>query len=304
LAYTSDDLLKLIHDSKALSIWDRKKGPVLWYILGVPGPFYFNVELMIGKDAAERLLEKITTILAETPDLDKRAEKLNALILPAYESSPAHKQIIAAMAAKLRENTSPGECGFISGGERRDWLFSIPLAKELGLPHVFLFKNQNMYCAQPLKPNAAGLHVADLINNAASYFDMWLPALKKAQLSCPVTECVVSRGIGAGKLEESGVKVLPLVTIDLGFFERSHANGLIDKETLEEIATHFRSPKEWAEKYLIGKTDVFDVAHAEGKSFERMQSFFTKDPWSLRAAHGAFFDTMQAAIAARRKSAA
>lgn len=304
MAGNSSEMLNLIHESKALSIWDRNKGPVFWYILGVPGPFYFFLEIMLGKKLSDDLLEKITAILVETKELSARAERLNKLIMHAYESSAVYKQIVDAFVRLIEEKFPADTYHFISGGERRDWLFSIPLARQLGKTHVFLFKDKQVFMEQPVAKGAEGLHIADLINNAASYFDMWLPALKEAGLNCHATACIVSRGPGEKKLEEQKVRVAPLIRIDLAFFEQSCVQGLINQSTLDEIACHFRSPKEWAEKYLIGNAELFDVAHADKKSFERMQSFFAQDPWALREKHAGFFSSMAQAIAARQKTAA
>lgn len=304
MTYAPDELLKLIHETGALSIWDRKKGPVFWYIAGVPGPFYINTEWLLGKKRAGEWLAKIDAILADIPgdNSTERATQLNALILKAYEGDKDYQRLIATMIAQVKQQFPSPRFSFISGGERRDWLFSIPFAKEYGLKHVFLFKNKTIYCDQALQINESGLHISDLINNAASYTDIWLPVLEKAGLSCAGTACIISRGpAGIKTLEDKGIKVAALNTIDLAFFERSQANGLITTGTLTEIACHFASPKEWATQYLVDHSELFDVKNADKKSFERMKSFFTADPWSLRPGHEAFFTTMQEKIVERMK---
>src|SRR4051812_27323541 len=105
LTYTPDQLLKLIHDTGAFSAWDRNKGPVFWYIAGVPGPFYVNTELLIGKELAKNLLAQIDIILAEIPGSDPaaRAAKIESLILPAYEKEPVYKNLIAAMVTRAEK---------------------------------------------------------------------------------------------------------------------------------------------------------------------------------------------------------
>ncbi len=302
MAYSSDELVKLIHDSKALSIWNRQRGPVFWYIAGVPGPFYINTEIMIGAELAAKLLEGINAILAETKIPAERAARLEKLILPAYEGNPVYKNIIATMAAEAERQFGKSTYDFLSGGERRDWLFSIPLARLTGLRHAFLLKDLTIYCAEPLKPGEKALHVADLINNAASYFDLWFPALEKAGLICAGTLCVISRGAaGIDRLKAAGQKPVALKAIDLDFFKQSQVNGLISRDTYDEIATHFASPREWAVKYLIDRPALFDAPHIEKKSFERLQSFVAKDPWNLRGEHEGFFKEMRAHIEARIK---
>ncbi|MDX2028248.1 MAG: hypothetical protein SFW62_06400, partial [Alphaproteobacteria bacterium] len=280
------------------------KGPVFWYAANVPGPFYVNTELVIGSEIAGALLNKITDIVASTPDLATRAGQLHAAIMKAHDSSAAFQQVIKALIVKAKEEFPSDSYTHISGGERRDWIFSIPVAETCGLPHVYLFKNGAVYSGQNLKPGTPVLHISDLINNGASYLDVWLPALKKAGLPCAGTLCVNSRGTGVQKLEAIGLKAVALNDIDLGFFERSLASRLIDAGTLEEIQTYFASPRDWAARYLLRDMSLFDVKAIDPKSFERLQSFFTKDPWSLRDGHEDFFAAMQAAIAERQKNAA
>jgi hypothetical protein len=305
LIYSPDELLKLLHDTKALSVWNRNKGPVFWYIAGVPGPFYINTELMIGKDLAQKILEAIDAALegAKTGDYAGCAARLNRAVLDNYQAGPVYQKIVATMVARAREEFADGNYSFISGGERRDWLFSIPFAKACGLEHLFLFKNGAVYSERAIETFTVGLHVCDLINNAASHFEMWFPALEKAKLKCIGTLCVNSRGeSGVKKLSAHGQKTVSLNHIDLDFFKQSLANGLIDQPTYAEIACHFASPREWAARYLIDHVELFDVKNIDRKSFERLQSFFARDPWDLRKDYEGFFAVMQKQIAARLKS--
>jgi hypothetical protein len=301
MATPPDSLLKLVHDSKALSIWNRKMGPVFWYVAGEPGPFYLNTELMIGRELAENLLETITKTVAELADPEARAARLKAAIIGAYARNADYRVIIQAMIEKAQAEFPAGAYAAVSGGERRDWLFSIPFAEETGVKHIYLFKNKSMYCGHSLRPGEKVLHISDLINNAASYFDLWLPMLKASGLACAGTLTVNTRGAaGIARLEEAGCKVAALNRIDLSFFRASCESGLIDADTLNEIAAYFSSAKEWAARYLMRDAALFDVANLDKKSFERMKSFFDRDPWGLREGHKAFFDAMRASIAARQ----
>lgn len=300
MTYSDNEMLKLLHDSKALSIWDRKKGPVFWYIAGVPGPFYVNTEMMIGADLAAGLLEKINGILAASKDPAARAAQLDKLILAACNETPAYREVIATMAAKAKKEFP--SVSWVSGGERRDWLFSIPFARATGLKHVYLYKDKSLWAADALKPGETGFHIADLINNAASYFDFWLPALEQAKLKCAGTMCINTRGsAGVERLQKAGQKVVAFNSVDLGLFRQSLAGGLIDQATYDEIAAHFASPREWAVQYLMGDTSLFNVARCDKKSFERLKGFLAGDPWKLRGEYPAFFDELQSAVDERLK---
>jgi hypothetical protein len=306
LTYSSSELLKIIYESKAVTIWDRSKGPVFWYVLSVPGPFYANTELMLGANLAANLLARITSILAETTDTKRRAEELNALILEAFEKDRNYQEIITSLVTKTKAEFQDNDYTIVSGGERRDWLFSIPFAAVCGVKHAFLFKDKSVYCKTGLGKNEKALHVADLINNAESYFDAWLPALEETNIDCIGTSCIISRNVnGLNRLAAAGKKVVPLIRVDVNFFEQSLASQLIDADTLEELKVFYISDKEWASKYLLNQTQnitgLFDVDHLDEKSFARLMSFFTKDPWGMRATHENFFTAMVQAISERQR---
>jgi hypothetical protein len=305
MIYSQEDLLKLIHDTRAVSIWNRAKGPVFWYAANVPGPFYVNTEMVIGAALSEKLLREITAIVAGTVDAQARAEQLSHLILEAYKVNPAWQRLIATMIDRARKEFPQHDFAMISGGERRDWLFSIPFAHACNLPHLFLFKNKTMFGEQTFKAGQNVLHVSDLINNAASFIDMWKPALDGVKLGCCGNLCVNLRGEnGLRRLREIGQKTVALVTIDVDFFRRLHAVDLIERETFEEIAVFFASAQDWASRYLIGKPELFDTAGCDAKSFERLRVFIHNDPWKLRGKHEAFFATMQKAVEQRAAKAA
>lgn len=303
MIYSQEDMIRRIHDTKAVSIWNHKTGPIFWYAASIPGPFYVNTELVIGPALSKTLLEGITAIVAETKDAQTRAEKLETLIMTAAQTDETFANIIETMVASVKTSFPEGSFTVLSGGERRDWLFSIPVAKALGIKHVYLFKNGAFYCAEPLHSGEVALHVSDLINNAASYFDNWLPILDKAGLHCIGTLCVNSRGSnGVDRLKVNGQKVVALNSVDISFFEKSLASGLIDAATLEELKVFFGSAQAWASRYVMDKPELFNAAGIDGKSFERLQTFFAKDPWALRESHPGFFQAMEAAIAERLKA--
>ncbi len=300
MIYSQDDLSKLILDTHAVSIWSHEKGPVFWYAANVPGPFYVNTEMIIGKALSEKLLHEITAIVAGTVDAETRAEQLERLILDAYKKEPPWQRLIATMAAHAQKEYPADSYAYVSGGERRDWLFSIPFAHAREMPHLFLFKNGATFCRQPLKSGESVLHVSDLINNAASFFELWAPILTKAKLKCCGNLCVNVRGDnGLKRLHDAGQKVVSLMTIDTEFFRRLHAADLISRETFEEIAVFFSSSQDWASKYLIGRPELFNAENCDAKSFERLKFFIEKDPWKMRSGHEKFFADMQKEIAKR-----
>ena len=133
---------------------------------------------------------------------------------------------------------------------------------------------------------------------------MWFPMLATLQLPCAGTVAVNSRGDnGMNRLQAAGLQAVVLNRITLPFFEQLQAGGLIEQEQLAEIGSFFHSQKDWAEQYLMERGAVFQLPGLDAKSIERMQSFFTADPWGLGETHAAFFQAMRQALAAVKQAA-
>ena len=275
---------EILFSTQAVSIWNNGKGPVFWYAAGVPGPFYVNTEKVVGAAVAETLLAEISRIVADAGSLKEKVEAVQDVVMSEYARNGNFQKMVRTLVKKARAQFGDAyNC--ISGGERRDWFFSIPFAHESKLDHIFLFKDQSIY-AKPAGTSASGLakvlHVADLINNAASYFDNWLPALEKHGLQMAGTACLITRGAaGVDKLKERGIPVCSLKTIDKGFFEELLKIGLIKKETFEELSLYFKAKEDWARQYILSKPDLLKANDLDSKSKERFKSFVEKDPWKL-----------------------
>ena len=80
--------------------------------------------------------------------------------------------LIMEFYSSIKNNKKFLESHYVSGGERRDWFFSIPIAYLSNKPHLFIFMNlkviqdnKEIYDIQ----NKNVTHIADLITQASSY---------------------------------------------------------------------------------------------------------------------------------------
>ncbi|HOO52120.1 MAG TPA: hypothetical protein PLK94_12600 [Alphaproteobacteria bacterium] len=298
--YSPQEFLSLIFSSKAVSIWNHETGPVFWYAAGVPGPFYVNTEKLIGATQSADLLEAINGIVGDASlSSESKSEAVREAVLKSYRSNDVFQRIVATMI-----ETSPfpiNEIDLISGGERRDWFFSVPFAEELGLDHLYIFKNGEVYRRTGEKSDHAGMrcvHISDLINNAASYFDKWLPILADHKMDLLGTISVINRGqVGMDRLKEADVKVHTLKSIDLPLFAELADSGLIPQSANDEISLYFKSKEDWARQYILARPEVFGLdAGLDAKSKERLQSFLEQDPWGLEPLASETFKTLKAAL--------
>jgi len=66
----------------------------------------------------------------------------------------------------------------ISGGESRDWIFSLPLINHTKTPQIMIYKDGRMIGADVGGKRV--LHVADLNNEGSSPRDIWVLAIRDA----------------------------------------------------------------------------------------------------------------------------
>ena len=163
------------------------------------------------------------------------------------------------------DKNSPGDY-VISGGQRRDWLFSAPVAYKLKKQHVSLFKDGTaMEIRNPLKKDSSpkkdfsgkhvagrvSIHISDLLTTGSSAYDDrkapptgWIPQLREAGAGIYNIYAVVSRlQEGEENLKRHGVTACALLYIDGNFLAQHSQQPL--------IACHYYSdPHKWSEKYL------------------------------------------------------
>ena len=299
------EILKTLLDTNAVSIWNSKTGPVFWYAANVPGPFYVNTEKIIGEELSELMLSEITKIVSSSDSFVEKSKLLKKSILDAFLKDAKWQSVIRQLIDISNVDFQDSSFHIVSGGERRDWLFSIPFAYLLKMPHLYLFKKgdfvfesndifvstKNEIPALKNINNLKSVHVSDLINNASSFFDAWMPALKKAESECIGNLCVTVRGDkGRSRLEAIGQKIVSLVTVDVQFFTQLCSMQLISKETLDEVLVFFDSSDKWIRKYVLENGTLFLSLPKDAKSCERMKTFFETDPLGLASSYPGVFE--------------
>ena len=159
------------------------EGQPFWYTSGKLGPFYINTQFLYGSEAAANALLKTIEAACAGDKMDFY-NTVWADISAQLESCLIFSQLIDLLA----EAAAKMDADFISGGERRDFFFSMPVAKKLGLGHLSIFKDlssvytdANGVSMEPVDANLAGkksVHIADLITVASSYIRAWIPAVE------------------------------------------------------------------------------------------------------------------------------
>ena len=251
-----------------------------WYTSGTLGPYYINTHFLFGGEAAATaLLLRIETFIQEDPETFPG--RLLVDLRRQYDQDAIYRKAMDAMARAA----SGLPADFLSGGERRDFYFSLLLADLLGKPHLSIFKNGEGVLSTPhfhesarILPEPASsltgqnaLHVADIITKAASYTRAWLPMVRSFGAAMPATLVVIDRKQGGREaLASEGVMLHALSDVDDTLFASARDAGILSRSQLEMIRVFNAGPLEYMKSFLDAHPEfIRQELEAGGKSRER-----------------------------------
>ena len=254
------------------------EGQPFWYTSGKLGPFYINTQFLYGSEAAANALLKT---IEEACAGEKLAfyDKVWADISAQLESCPIFSQLIDLLTEEARKMNAD----FISGGERRDFFFSMPVAKKLGMGHLSIFKDlscvytdENGVSMDPAEANLAGkksVHIADLITVASSYIRAWIPAVEALGAKIAYSLAVVDRDQGGTEiLANAGCPLTTLITIKPELFEQAKQLGRVTDAQIELVNSFIADPDKFMHDFLVAHPDFLANEIAKGgKSAQRAE---------------------------------
>ena len=228
-----------------------------WYTSGTIGPYYINTHFLYGDEGkAEALLTSIDEWLEadRVTCLDRILEECKKN----YSQDPLYRELIDAVCDFLKARIDLTQVGCISGGERRDWFFSLIVADMLGKPHVSILKDLEAVLSQggtsETTPNLSGaqvLHFADLITEASSYRDKWIPAINRAGGQIRWSAVVVDRKQGGVEfLKGQGIEPYSMIDMDKDLFQGALELGLITDEQCDMIMQYIDDPRDSMRNFL------------------------------------------------------
>ena len=233
------------------------EGRPFWYTSGKLGPFYINTQFLFGSEAdANRLLAVIEEACA-----GDRLAFVDA-VWPVIERQLQESAIYAQLIDLLADAARKLPADFISGGERRDFFFSLPVARKLGMGHLSIFKDLSTVYTDPsgasVPGEAAGLsgkrsvHIADLITVASSYVRAWIPAVQALGAKIAFSLAVVDRDQGgADILADAGCPLTTLVTVQPDLFIAARDMGRITDEQLALVLSFIEDPDAFMRDFLL-----------------------------------------------------
>lgn len=254
------------------------EGQPFWYTSGKLGPFYINTQFLYGSEAAANSLLKT---IEEACAGEKLAfyDKVWADISAQLDSCPIYAQLIDL----LTEAAAKLDVDFVSGGERRDFFFSMPVARKLGLGHLSIFKDiscvytdkdgVSMDAAQAGLAGKKSVHIADLITVASSYIRAWIPAVESLGARIAYSLAVVDRDQGGSDiLAKAGCPLTTLVTIKPELFEQAKALGRVTDAQVALVNSFIADPDKFMHDFLVAHPDFLASEIAKGgKSAQRAE---------------------------------
>lgn len=271
-----DRLVDSLFKTSALKICDESKP--FWYTSGRIGPYYINTHFLYGsEDAANKLLKLIDQ---EAPKPKSLHDKVSAEVSNYYKCNTTYKTLIDDMISFIKGNIDLNTIKYISGGERRDWFFSIIIAELLNIPHITIFKDLSMKLlfegdtSDVTDLNGAKvLHIADLITEASSYVRAWIPAIESINGTITDSLVVVDRKQGGSKvLEDAGVNSFSLVGIDIELFNKALSLGYINKAQYEMVSEYLEDADKAMKKFLGNNPNfISDSLNSDERTKQRAE---------------------------------
>ena len=282
------DLISDLFETKAVKACEANNP--FWLTSGKIGTYFINAEFLYGSGDESAAL--LTMIDEELQNRDTLPKKVFEKVLEQYNTNEIYKRVIDAIKETIDQNIDVDKIDFISGGERRDWVFSNIIAYILKKPHITIFKDletlvsdSDFSVTKPIDTleGKKVLHLSDLITEAASYITAWVPTIEKLGGKMEATITIVDRMQGgSAKLTECGVKTYPLVKVNKDLFKIALEKGRITPEQYKMVDAYMNNPDETMREFLIAHPEFIENSlKGTGKTLIRVKKCIDEDLYKL-----------------------
>ncbi len=281
-----NDLIFLLFKTNALRICSENKP--FWYTSGTIGPYYINTHFLFGNEEnANELLGFID--LNKTNKLELPT-KLIDRIKDQYIKSQIFSQLIQILLAFINNEFDAKGFDYISGGERRDWFFSLMIAEVLKKPHLMIFKDLRCVLTKDgystYIDNLNGkkvLHVADLVTEASSFERYWIPAIRERRGEMSQAIAIVDRNQGGNNFFDSKqIQYRYMIKVDNSLFERAFEMNSINNGQYSMLKNYLIDPKDSMEEFLKKNPEfIKDSLNSNNRTKERVQYCITNKVYNI-----------------------
>ncbi len=259
-----------------------------WYTSSKIGPYYINTHFLYGSEEKANGLLKVIDVCKE--NRLECSEVVLELTRKNFETDEIYRGLILSMCEYIRSNFDMKKISYLSGGERRDWFFSLIIADILKLPHITIFKDltavlfQNGVSSevQDIK-NADVLHIADIITEASSYTRAWIPAIQALNGNLKYSLVVIDRlQGGAEKLNGAGVESHALMNVDKELFDGALEAAHITYEQHKMLRNYLEKPTETMRTFLLEHPEFLENSlKSDSRTAERAKICIEQNIYGL-----------------------
>ena len=284
-------LMSLLFETNAFKVAEENNP--FWYTSGKIGPYFINADYLYGSEQDSKDLLAFIDQELENESKTDIPEHIFKKVLDHYNTNEIYRYVIDQMKEYIETNIGIENVDYISGGERRDWYFSNIMAYLLNKPHVTIYKdlttvvsNYDFTSSEPVS-NIEGKnfsHLADLLNQSASFTRAWIPAIKNLGSSIVWSIFAVDRMQGGTEtLTNDGVKVHSLLQIDDSLFTTAKELGVINDEQLTMLREFKKDPDGSMKQFLIDHPEFIENAKNSDnpKTVKRVNTLIEQNIYGL-----------------------
>lgn len=284
-------LMSLLFETNAFKVAEENNP--FWYTSGKIGPYFINADYLYGSEQDSKDLLAFIDSELENENKTDIPEHIFKKVLDHYNTNEIYKYVIDQMKDYIENNIGVDNIDYISGGERRDWYFSNIMAYLLNKPHVTIYKdlttvvsNSDFSTSEPVSniENKKFLHLADLLNQSASFTRAWIPAIKNLGSNIVWSIFAVDRMQGGTEtLTNDGVKVHSLLQIDDSLFTTAKELGVINDEQLTMLRNFKQDPDGSMKQFLIDHPEFIENAKNSDnpKTVKRVNTLIEQNIYGL-----------------------
>ena len=284
-------LMSLLFETNAFKVAEENNP--FWYTSGKIGPYFINADYLYGSEQDSKDLLAFIDSELENENKTDIPEHIFKKVLDHYNTNEIYKYVIDQMKDYIENNIGVDNIDYISGGERRDWYFSNIMAYLLNKPHVTIYKdlttvlsNSDFTSSEPVESIEGKnfLHLADLLNQSASFTRAWIPAIKNLGSNIVWSIFAVDRMQGGTEtLTNDGVKVHSLLQIDDSLFTTAKELGVINDEQLEMLRNFKKDPDGSMKQFLIDHPEFIENAKKSDnpKTVKRVTTLLEQNIYGL-----------------------
>lgn len=286
MSNTEEKLILWLFKTNAVRVCPQDKP--FWYTSGNIGPYYINTHFLYGSEEKANNLLKI--IDKEKENILSCPSVILSLVKENYISDPIYRGLIDEMCRSIKENIDLDEVDSISGGERRDWFFSLLISDLLEKPHITIYKELKAVISEGKDVEEASnlngkkvLHIADLITKASSYERSWIPAIKDRGGEIKWSVVVVDRKQGGSELlERENIRPFSMISIDKGFFDKALSMGIINESQHKMVVEYIENPFESMREFLKKNPEFLENSlKSDKKTQKRARLCIDKNIYNL-----------------------